>query len=102
MVFTPGNLVARGLTEIREANANQFATIAGAVLELTESHQMVLGEAVVAWGLFRLTIPAEDGDSIEVVGRFTDVSAERDGNWVYILDHASVPLPPAEPEVTEN
>jgi len=27
-------------------------------------------------------------------GRYTDVKAKRDGRWVYLLDHASAPIPP--------
>ena len=29
-----------------------------------------------------------------VEGRFSDVKAQKDGKWVYIIDRASVPLPP--------
>ena len=32
--------------------------------------------------------------TVEAMGRYTDVKAQRDGKWVYIIDHASVPLPP--------
>ena len=27
-------------------------------------------------------------------GRFTEVFGRRDGKWVYLIDHPSVPLPP--------
>jgi hypothetical protein len=30
---------------------------------------------------------------MELDGRFTDVKTQRDGKWVYILDHASAPMP---------
>ena len=35
----------------------------------------------------------------EILGRFTDVKGQRDGKWVYLMDHGSVPLmpPPAPP-----
>ena len=38
-----------------------------------------------------------DGTPIEVHGRYTDVKAERDGRWVYLVDHGSVPTSAQEP-----
>jgi len=32
-----------------------------------------------------------EGKPFEMTGRYTDVKALRDGKWVYITDHASVP-----------
>jgi ketosteroid isomerase-like protein len=55
---------------------------------------MPAGDVVIGWGLWRVTVAGPDGAPVEVVGRYTDVKAERDGTWVYILDHASAPLPP--------
>ncbi|HEX9660334.1 MAG TPA: hypothetical protein VGA18_08535 [Rhodothermales bacterium] len=43
---------------------------------------------------FTMTIPTPDGAQ-EMHGRFTDLKAERDGKWLCVHDHASVPLPPA-------
>lgn len=31
---------------------------------------------------------------MEMRARYSDVKAKRDDKWVYIFDHASVPLPP--------
>ena len=35
-----------------------------------------------------------DGEPLQMEGRYTDAKAERDGKWVYLVDHASVPIPP--------
>ena len=32
-----------------------------------------------------------------IEGRYTDVKRMHDGKWVYVMDHASVPLPPPPP-----
>ena len=45
-------------------------------------------------GRWKLTIPAAKGPASVIEGRYTDVKAQKDGKWVYIVDHASVPLPP--------
>jgi ketosteroid isomerase-like protein len=92
--FPVDALQARGMGELKAAAAQSAAAMPGARLELTESHQMPAGDVVIGWGLWRVTVAGPDGAPVEVVGRYTDVKAERDGTWVYILDHASAPLPP--------
>lgn len=89
VVSFPADLMeARGIAAIREANAKTIASLRGAQLTLVESHNIPVGEAVVGWGRFRLAIP---GVAAPIEGRYTDVKAERDGKWVYIVDHASSP-----------
>ena len=56
------------------------------------------GDTGIAWGQFKLLVePKEGGDSFEMVGRYTDVSRNIDGTWLYVLDHVSM-LPPAAEE----
>jgi uncharacterized protein (TIGR02246 family) len=96
--FPPGELAVRGHQAIADSTAATFAASPGGKLELTESHDMVAGDVVISWGLWRFTMALPDGTSIVEEGRFTDVKAERGGRWVYLLDHASVPSsPPAAP-----
>ncbi len=100
--FPPDALVIRGHGAIQESTAESLGAMAGAKLEFTESHQIPAGDVVIGWGLWRMTLTPPDGTPQEMVGRYTDVKAERDGKWVYLLDHASVPLPPPpEPETSE-
>ena len=97
VLFPPGALEARGIDAIKQANAQSLAALRGARIELFESHQMPAGDVVIGWGKWRLTLPGPNGTSTEMIGRHTDVKALRDGRWVYLLDHASVPLqPPAK------
>ena len=93
VLFPPGALEARGIAAIRQANAASLAALRGARIELFESHQIPAGDVVIGWGKWRLTIPGPNGTVTEIVGRHTDVKAKRDGKWVYLIDHASVPLP---------
>ena len=53
------------------------------------------GDVVLGWGRWTMTVPTGDGTAMVLQGRYSDVKAMRDGKWVYILDHASVPMPPA-------
>ncbi len=67
----------------------------GIKLEFMNASNEPLGDVVAGEGNFKLTIPNGTGEAAEVVGRYTDLKAMRDGKWVYVLDHASVPLPPS-------
>ena len=95
ILFPPDALQHRGIESIRAYHAATLASMPeGAKLEVIESHQTPVGDAVAGAGLFRLTIPGEDGPTV-MEGRFSDVKAERDGKWVYMVDHASfAPAPP--------
>jgi ketosteroid isomerase-like protein len=56
------------------------------------------GDTGIAWGEFALKVkPRAGGDPFRMVGRFTDVSRNVDGTWLYVLDHVSM-LPPAPAE----
>jgi len=101
--FPPEALIARGHASIVEGATHSFEAMQGAKLEFTESHQIPAGDMVIGWGLWRMTLTTPDGTPQEIVGRYTDVKAQRDGQWVYLLDHASVPLsPPPEPATVDE
>jgi ketosteroid isomerase-like protein len=74
-----------------------FKTMPGVQLEFLSAHNIVEGTAVLGWGTFRMTVPVEGGPPQVMEGRFSDVKALRDGKWVYVMDHASVPLLPPPP-----
>lgn len=90
----PDAMVLRGWEAIRDGFQTMVKEMPGAKLELTDPHYTVNGELVITWGLWRITMPGPDGKPVSIEGRYSDVKAKRDGKWVYILDHASAPLPP--------
>lgn len=64
---------------------------------LSDDHLEVHGDTAIAWGLFSiLAESAEGGDPIEMKGRYMDVARNIDGSWLYVADHASLPLPAPE------
>lgn len=95
--FPPDIMQVKGVPAIQEAFTKAYAAMKGAKLELTESRNMVVGEVVLGSGLFKITVPGPGGKPMEMLGRYSDVKAERDGKWVYIMDHGSMPLPPGPP-----
>jgi len=76
--------------------AATLPTLAGATLAFTESHNIPTGDVVLGWGRWTITMPTGDGTAMVMQGRYSDVKAMRDGKWVYLMDHASVPLPPPD------
>ena len=94
--MTPDAMVQRGIAAIREGYTVMTPN-SGMKLELTETHHIALSDAVVSTGLWKMTMPGPDGATMTIEGRFSDVKAERNGKWVYLMDHASVPMPPVPP-----
>ena len=95
--FPPDTMVVHGHTAIKDAWAMMTGNTGGLKLEMIESHNQAEGTVVLGWGLWKLTMTGPDGKPMEMSGRYTDVKAERGGKWVYLMDHASVPIPPMAP-----
>jgi len=97
VLFDPGGMRTIGWENIRASMIETFAAAPGGKLELTERNDKIAGDVVIGWGLWSFTMITPDGSPFIMEGRYTDVKAKRDGKWVYIIDHASVPLPPEPP-----
>jgi ketosteroid isomerase-like protein len=97
VIYPPAAMEAKGWAAGKAAFEKMFGDMKGAKLELTESNYRAMGDAVVGFGKWRITMPGPNATTIEMLGRYTDVIAQRDGKWVYIIDHPSVPLPPPPP-----
>lgn len=85
-------LEVRGWDAVKAAVAQMFATMpAGVTVEATDLNYKVAGDVVISWGRWRTKMTPPNGLSMTLDGRGMGVAAKRDGKWVYILDHASVP-----------
>jgi ketosteroid isomerase-like protein len=92
--FGPGDMGTHGWDATKAGVAGMFQSMPGGKLEFTETHNDAVGEVVLGWGRWKITVPAEKGPAQVVEGRYSDVKASRDGKWVYIMDHGSVPMAP--------
>lgn len=90
LLFPPDAMVVHGWDAIKQGYIAMVSQMKGARMELTESHYQATGHDVAAWGLWRITMP--QGGPV-MSGRFTELLGQRDGKWVYLIDHPSVPLP---------
>ncbi len=89
-------MVVRGRDAIQKSWEAFFEQFDVVDLTFSDDHYETCGDLSSAWGTFRVVaVPAGGGDEITMEGRFTDVSKKIDGQWRYIMDHASL-APPAE------
>ena len=65
--------------------------------ELQDFPDLIHGDTAIAWGLFTIMAePAEGGDAVEMKGRYMDIARNMYGTWLYVADHASLPIPAPE------
>jgi len=95
VVFYPPDMAAAyGYEAVKAEFEKFFAENEVRGLELTNTGYMALGEYGLGWGNFSVTLGTPEGGEEKLEGRSTAVSTMKDDKWVYILDHASAPLPP--------
>lgn len=95
--FPVGEMVGIGPDSVRASWDGFFADYDVVEVSLSDSHLETHGDTAVAWGLFHMTvIPKEGGEPQEMHGRYMDVARNFEGRWLYVADHASMPLPPPQ------
>lgn len=97
MMFPTGKMLAKGPDAIRAEYKAFFEGTNVKEFALSKQEYRVLGDAVLGWGLFKLTTVPSLGPEVTIEGRYTEIVAKHDGKWVYTVDHASVPLSPNAP-----
>jgi uncharacterized protein (TIGR02246 family) len=61
----------------------------------SEATYETTGDTSLGWGHWSLTaVPKAGGAPVVMKGRATVVVKKIGGQWLYVVDHASVPLPP--------
>ncbi len=100
--FAVDSMAGVGPDAVRESWAGFFAAFKVLSATLSDRHSEISGDLAAAWGLFHLTVePAEGGEPMEMHGRYMDVAKNFDGTWLYVADHASMPIPPPPEEQAE-
>ena len=90
--YAVDTLQLKGWQALKDQTVRTFTSMKGASLEILDPNYKPVSDMVMSWGTWRLTIPSKEGAPVEVVGRYSDVKTQRGGKWVYIFDHASMPL----------
>lgn len=95
--YTVGEMVVEGREATEAAWAPFFEANTIDEAELIQGGLETLGDAAVGWGLWRIVFtPREGGEQAVKEGRYMDMSRKTDEGWRYVVDHASVRLPPGE------
>jgi len=95
VLYPPDATEAIGTDSILKAWGGLMNAFTVQKLKITDAAHEIHGDTAVGWGKFTMIlIPKGGGDTVRMEGRFTDVSKRINGKWVYVFDHASIPLPP--------
>ena len=95
--FTLDTMMGIGPESARRSWGSFFESFDVDKAELRETHLEVHGDTAIAWGLFLIVAtPREGGEPVEFRGRYMDIARKIDGRWLYVADHASMPLPPPD------
>ncbi|MBX2990709.1 MAG: nuclear transport factor 2 family protein [Bacteroidetes bacterium] len=97
--YPPGEMEVRGWDKMKEGMMKEFSQATDGKLEFVETSNRAMGTVVIGSGKWRFTMPSAQ---VDVTGRYTDVKAKKEGKWVYLMDHASVPMPPPPDQPSGN
>ena len=96
VLWLPGAPIMQGRDAIRAGYVDFFAGMTIKSVTLTEMGRSSRGDEASSWGNYSMVyVSKADGKEITDKGRYTDVSRKIDGNWQYVVDHASADLAPA-------
>jgi ketosteroid isomerase-like protein len=71
-------------------------------MTLTQDFETTSGNLAASSGTFSMTVTPKGGGAAQTMeGRYSSVAVRKGGKWMYVSDHASLPLPaPAEAPAT--
>lgn len=86
---------ARGRDAIRAVWAQMMGMFTVTRCEIIDGRHETHDDVSFGWGRFRMTlVPKAGGETVSMEGRFVDVSKLINGKWLYVVDHASIPVAP--------
>ena len=95
VLYTPEAMEARGTAAIRTAYTEMFTTNTVSNASINSTYQ-TSGDLATGWGTATLTLTPKVGGSPQIITvRVTAVGKKINGTWLYVADHASVPMGPA-------
>ena len=92
-LYPPGEPQQNGFENVKAWYIKNFASTVGAKLEYISANNIPYADGVIAHGVFRWTMPIEDGSQMSVVSSYAEFKAIKNGKMVIVLDHSSIPMP---------
>lgn len=97
VTYMPDEMKAKGTAEIRESFKKFLGANIVRDMTLTYDYATSSGNLAAHSGHFSMTIEPKAGGAAQTMeGRFSSVAIRKGGKWMYLIDHASVPMPPPE------
>lgn len=94
-MYPPDGPEAKGSEAIRAGFQTLFGENTVQDMVMNYDYYRQVGNLSVASGRFTMTLAPKAGGSPQTMeGRFTSVAERKGGKWLYVSDHASMPLPP--------
>jgi uncharacterized protein (TIGR02246 family) len=94
VLYAPDSMEARGTAAIRALYTEMFAANTVSNASITATYQTV-GDLSAGWGTATLTMTPKGGGAPQTMTvRVTEVTKKINGKWLYVADHASVPVGP--------
>ena len=97
--YPPDQMQVRGFDNVKQGFMQMTEHMKGATMQMTDMDYIVAGDKVIGHGMWKMSIPDGSGGMMDVEGRYTDVKMNKDGKWVFIMDHASAPMPPPPADI---
>ncbi len=94
LVYPSDAMELLGWEQVRNSYSRTMSNMKQATATLSDTRYTVAGDVVICYGKWTIVVPTEEGPIFEIHGRYSDVKAERDGKWVIVMEHGSVPMPP--------
>jgi uncharacterized protein (TIGR02246 family) len=98
VIYPPDSFQAKGKDAIRQSFQGMLNEFKVSKATISDATYLDTGDRCVGWGTVEFTMtPVAGGEPMAMKGRFTSVSEKRNGRWVFISDHASLPMSPSAP-----
>jgi len=104
VLWLPGAPIMQGRDAIRAGYVDFFAGMSVKSVTLSEMGNSSRGDEASSWGTYSMVyVSKADGKEVTDNGRYTDFSRKIDGNWQYVVDHASAdPVAAPTPAAAAN
>jgi ketosteroid isomerase-like protein len=99
VTYMPDEMRAKGTAEIRESFRKFLGASTVREMTLTQDFESTSGNLSVSSGTFSMTVEPKTGGTAQTMeGRYSSIAVRKNGKWMYVSDHASMPMaPPPSP-----
>jgi len=99
ITYMPDEMKAKGTDEIRASFQKFLGASKVTAMTLTQEFESTSGNLAASSGTFSMTVEPKAGGTAQTMeGRYSSIAVKKNGKWMYVSDHASVPLAPAAAE----